>query len=71
MVYIRNEKVAAKDTAAEWVLPKLPPEFMPLLKTARDAYLGTVRDNWNSVEGQTVALVNHMKQQLEKLLQTK
>lgn len=67
---LETKKVATKDIAAEWVLPQLPTDFLPLLKMAKEAYLGNVHDDWKGIENKTAALIKFMEQQLEKKLQT-
>lgn len=67
---LETKKIATKDIAADWVLPKLPTDFSPLLKMAKEAYLGNVHDDWKGIENETAALIKFMKWQLEKILQT-
>ena len=61
---LETKKVTTKDIAAEWALPKLSTDFSPLLKMAKDAYLGNVHDDWNGIENKTDALIKFIEQQL-------
>lgn len=63
---LETRKIATKDVAAEWVLPKLPEHFFHLMKRARQAYLGTLADEWNTRENEALALF--MKEHIERLL---
>lgn len=65
---LETEEITSKDIAAEWVIPKLPAKFSPLLHTAKEAYLGNLSDEWGSVEKEAAALVNFMKERIEDLL---
>ena len=67
---LETEDVTTKDVAAEWVIPKLPETFSSLLKTAKEAYLGNLSDEWETVEKEAMALVEYMKKQIEELLRT-
>ena len=49
---------------------KLPERFSPLLTTAKEAYLGNLSDEWETVEKEAMALVEYMKKQIEELLRT-
>ncbi len=63
--------LCAKDVAAEWVSTRLPPNAALLIRMAGNAYLGRCLDNWTAVnENDAVRLVDHLKQQIEKLLST-
>jgi streptomycin 3"-adenylyltransferase len=42
-------QVVAKDVAAEWALPLLPPEHRPVLARARDIYVGTHQEEWDDL----------------------
>lgn len=56
-------KITTKDVAAEWAIPKLPKRFSPLLTTAKEAYLGNLSDEWETVEKEAIALVEYMEKQ--------
>lgn len=59
--------MATKDIAAKWALPKIPKELSPLLKMAKDAYLGKIIDHWQGKEISINLLVEFMQRQLELL----
>jgi predicted nucleotidyltransferase len=42
--------VLAKDEAAEWALPRLPPEHRSVLARARDIYVGTEPEDWEDLQ---------------------
>ena len=65
-----TEEITTKDVAAKWVILKLPERFPPLLTTAKEAYLGNLSDEWETVEKEAMALVEYMKKQIEELLRT-
>lgn len=65
---LETGEITSKDVAAEWALPKLPEEFFSLLKTAKEAYLGNLSDEWENTGNKAIALVAFMKQQIEELL---
>lgn len=65
-----TEEITTKDVAAKWVILKLPERFLPLLTTAKEAYLGNLSDEWETVEKEAMALVEYMKKQIEELLRT-
>lgn len=46
---LETEDVTTKDVAAE-VIPQLPETFSSLLKTAKEAYLGNLSDEWETME---------------------
>jgi len=52
------------------VIPKLPETFSSLLKTAKEAYLGNLSDEWKTMENETIALIGFMKGRIEELLRT-
>ena len=60
-----TEEITTKDVAAKWVILKLPERFPPLLTTAKEAYLGNLSDEWETVEKEAMALVEYMKKQIE------
>lgn len=49
---------------------KIAGEDFPLLTTAKEAYLGNLSDEWETVEKEAMALVEYMKKQIEELLRT-
>lgn len=42
--------VQSKDAAAEWALPRLPPEYRAVLARARGIYLGTEEEQWDDIQ---------------------
>ena len=60
--------ISSKDTAAEWVLPRLPAEFVPLIRMARSAYLGECRDDWHSSGNVILLLADFMRRRIEETL---
>lgn len=49
---------------------KIAGEISPLLTTAKEAYLGNLSDERETVEKEAMALVEYMKKQIEELLRT-
>lgn len=58
-------EISPKDVGAEWAIPQLPKEHATLLDLARKAYRGEYVDNWEGLETEVIALVNHMKNSIE------
>ncbi len=65
-------EIAAKDAAADWVMPLLPKPLAMVLALARAGYLGEVRDDWEGrgaqvrefaecAAGEIMALLAHRK----------
>lgn len=54
-------RIASKDIAAEWALQRLPDALQPVLKSARDAYLGTASDDLASRGDELVRFIRHVK----------
>ncbi|GAA0134549.1 hypothetical protein YSY43_13890 [Paenibacillus sp. YSY-4.3] len=54
-------EISPKDVAAEWAIPRLPKEHAALLDLARKAYRGEYVDNWEGLDSEVIAFVNHMK----------
>ena len=69
-IIFSDQEITTKDVAAKWVILKLPERFPPLLTTAKEAYLGNLSDEWETVEKEAMALVEYMKKQIEELLRT-
>lgn len=63
-------KVVSKDVAADWAIPRLPAALQPLLLEARQAYLGTGEDCLASRPQQLAALIQFMKREASRLLNT-
>lgn len=60
--------IVPKDVAAAWALARLPVEHQPLLRAARDAYLGRAEDCLALHSGQVAAFVQFVKHQTAGLL---
>lgn len=54
-------RIASKDAAADWVLPRLPDDLRPVLQCARDAYLGTAPDGLASRGEELARFIRHVK----------
>lgn len=52
--------ITSKDSAAEWVLPRLPPEHRPVLAHAREAYLGEAAEEWGDLLPRVRPHVDHV-----------
>jgi len=61
-------EISSKDIAAEWAIPQLPEEHATLLNLARKAYRGEYVDNWEGLDSEVIALVNHMKNAIDSYL---
>lgn len=62
---VENQDICPKNIAAEWVVPKLPSNFAPLMKMACQAYLGKCTDEWKYLEKQTAIIANFIKEKIE------
>jgi streptomycin 3"-adenylyltransferase len=58
-------EISPKDVAAKWALTRLPKEYSTLIDLARKAYLGEYVDEWEELDSEVAALVNHMKNAIE------
>ncbi|MCD7875501.1 MAG: aminoglycoside nucleotidyltransferase ANT(9) [Cloacibacillus porcorum] len=65
---LETQETAIKNIAAEWVISILPEKFSLLITTAKEAYLGNQSDEWGTIENETTALIEFMKEQIEELL---
>lgn len=54
-------RIASKDAAADWALPRLPDELRPVLRCARDAYLGSAPDELASRGEELARFIRHVK----------
>jgi predicted nucleotidyltransferase len=57
---IETDEVRSKDAAADWALPRLPPQLRPVLARARGIYLGDEEENWDDLQAQTRANAEHV-----------
>lgn len=60
-------EILAKDAAADWLLQRLPDEHRPLLRTARDVYLGRAIDDLGESPQAMARFVAHCRQRIERL----
>ncbi|MDE5696946.1 MAG: DUF4111 domain-containing protein [Lachnospiraceae bacterium] len=60
--------ICPKDIAAEWVIPKLPDQFIPLVELAVKGYRGEYADEWNELENKTFSFVIYLQNKLEQML---
>jgi len=61
-------EISPKDVAAKWALSRLSKEYSTLLDLARKAYLGEYVDNWEELDSEVTALINHLKNSIESCL---
>ncbi|WP_416976429.1 aminoglycoside adenylyltransferase family protein [Streptomyces sp. T028] len=52
--------VRSKDTAADWVLPRLPAEYRPVLERARAIYLGEAGEGWDDLRDRILPCAEHL-----------
>lgn len=64
-----TDKITSKDDAANWAISKLPKEQGALLNLAKEEYLGKCKVNWPDKEEELILLAEHMKKEIEKLLE--
>jgi streptomycin 3"-adenylyltransferase len=68
-VTLATDRILPKDSAAQWVLNRLPAELSPALDLARAAYLGERRDDWSTLGPPVDAFVQHAVATIEGLLE--
>jgi streptomycin 3"-adenylyltransferase len=61
-------KIVPKDVAVDWALPRLPVEFQPVLREARQAYLGCGEDRLAERGDELIGFVRHVKREATRLL---
>ena len=66
---LETEEVTAKDAAADWALPKVPEQLAPVLKMAKEAYLGYAQDTWQTIGDQVTLLADYLQQRIGALLE--
>lgn len=52
--------IRSKDAAADWALPRLPPEHRPVLALARAIYLGEAAEEWDELLPRVRPHVDHV-----------
>ncbi|MCW1829085.1 aminoglycoside adenylyltransferase family protein [Enterobacter asburiae] len=65
---VETGKIAAKDEAAAWLLPRLPAAHAKLLGEARGEYLGLVTVDWAEKMPQVEAFVRDVKKAIQEKL---
>lgn len=61
-------RIASKDSAADWLLERLPGEHQPVLRQARDAYRGLIAGDVRPDPGRTSAFIHFAKANILPLL---
>lgn len=59
-VTVVTGELVAKDAAADWALPRLPPDHRPVLARARAIYLGEEPERWDDLRAELPAHVAHV-----------
>jgi streptomycin 3"-adenylyltransferase len=59
--------IRSKDAAADWALPRLPPEHRPVLEHARAIYLGEAPETWGALLVRVRPLVDHVIGEIRRL----
>ncbi|WP_422649584.1 aminoglycoside nucleotidyltransferase ANT(3'')-Ib [Cupriavidus sp. H18C1] len=68
-VTLATGNIVPKDVAADWLLPRLPPERRALLATARDAYRGHVADEaWHECRADVSEWVSEVSQAIARTI---
>lgn len=62
--------IASKDGAADWVLPRLPPEHRAVLAHARAIYLGDTPEDWGGLLEQIRPYVDHVLAEIRRVSAT-
>ena len=60
-------KIVSKDSAADWVLEKLPVPYQPILATARASYLGEAIDDLASRTAEVKSYIDTVKLSIRRL----
>lgn len=64
---IETDAVRSKDAAADWALPRLPPQLRPVLARARAIYLGDEEERWDDLRPQVGAYAEHVVAEIDRL----
>jgi predicted nucleotidyltransferase len=59
--------IRSKDGAADWALPRLPPEHRDVLEHARRIYLGEIPEEWSDLMPRVRPHVDYVRGEIEKL----
>lgn len=63
---LATHEFRSKDAAADWALPRLPPEHRPVLDRARDLYLdGVPTEDWGDLRPTIRPFVDHVIAQID------
>jgi streptomycin 3"-adenylyltransferase len=62
--------ILSKDAAASWVLERLPAAHRRVGRRAREAYLGTEPDRWESLQAEIGPCVDYLTTQIRRLAAT-
>jgi streptomycin 3"-adenylyltransferase len=60
-----THEIQPKDAAADWALPRLPPEHRAVLARARDIYLGTQDERWEDVRDRIRPFADAILEEIE------
>jgi len=63
-------EILAKDVAADWVLPRLPPEHRPVLARARDGYRAGIYAEFADLAPRVQPHADHVVAEIEQLVPT-
>lgn len=63
---VSTREMTSKDDAALWAASKVPESFAALLNKARDAYLGTVVDEWSDLGTEVSELCGILRERILK-----
>ncbi len=67
---LETRDICTKDAAAQWAASRVPPELVPLIRMAGEAYLGRSPDHWDDLPAETHRLAEIMESRLAELLET-
>jgi streptomycin 3"-adenylyltransferase len=59
--------IRSKDAAADWALPRLPPEHRPVLAHARAIYLGEAAEEWGDLLPRVRPHVDHVIGEIDRV----
>jgi streptomycin 3"-adenylyltransferase len=59
--------IRSKDAAADWALPRLPPEHRAVLEHARAIYLGDAAEEWGDLLPRVRPHVDHVLAEIDRL----
>jgi streptomycin 3"-adenylyltransferase len=59
--------IRSKDAAADWALPRLPPEHRAVLEHARACYLGESAEEWGDLLPRVRQHVEHVIREIDRV----